>query len=120
MSPSSRGDSSSDTMLLRSVVDVLRATESAGQSFPMIGISSRLRLRDRSGLITVQVSPRSSLRYSLLLAQYSRLGEWGLMMYGASQFTRSPPAGGPPGRPGPPWRSAACCPAWAAAAPAGL
>jgi hypothetical protein len=49
-------------MLLSAVVDVLRAIESAGQSLPMIGSSSRLRLRERSGLIRVHVSPRSSVR----------------------------------------------------------
>ena len=49
-------------MLLSAVVDVLRAIESAGQSLPMIGISSRFRLRERSGLMRVQMSPRSSLR----------------------------------------------------------
>ena len=35
-------------MLLSAVVEVLRAIESAGHSLPMIGISSRLRLRERS------------------------------------------------------------------------
>ena len=47
---------------LSAVVEVFRAIESAGQSLPMMEISSRLRLRERSPLTAVQVSPRSSLR----------------------------------------------------------
>ena len=49
-------------MLLSAVVETLSATESAGHTLPMIGISSRFRLRERSPLTAVQVSPRSSLR----------------------------------------------------------
>jgi len=80
MRPSRTGDSSSDTTLLSAVVDSWYATESAGHTLPMIGSSCHFRLRDRSGLIFVQLSPRSSLRYTNWLAQYSRRGLCGLMM----------------------------------------
>ena len=62
MRPSSSGDSSSETTLLSAVVDSWSDTESAGQTLPMIGSSSHFRLRVRSGLMRVQLSPRSSLR----------------------------------------------------------
>src|SRR5688500_10682194 len=85
----------------------------------MIGSSSRLRLRDRSPLIIVHESPRSSLRYTRWLAQYNRRGECGLMMYGASQLTRSPGlAFSCISSPPPPPPPAAPAPAPAAPAPA--
>src|SRR5262249_32743146 len=99
MRPSSSGDSSSETMLLSAVVAWFRDTASGPQTLPMIGISSRFRLRERSPLIATQLSPRSSLRYTLLLAQYRRRAEWGLMMYGASQLVRSPAPSPRPPRP---------------------
>src|SRR5438093_7359060 len=107
MRPSSSGDSSSATMFDRAVVAWLRETASAGHTLPIIGISSRFRLRERSGLIAVQVSPRSSLRYTLLLAQYNRRAACGLMMYGASQLVRS----AAPRPPLPPRPAAPACPA---------
>src|SRR5436190_21348587 len=112
-------------MVLSAVVAWLRDTASGPQTRPMIGISSRLRLRDRSGLIGVQLSPRSSLRYTLLLAQYKRRGECGLMMYGASQLVRSPPPRPPrpswnppalPASPAPPARASPAPPALPASA----
>ena len=69
MSPSSSGDSSIDTTLLSAVVDSWYDTESAGHTLPMIGSSCHFRFRERSGLMRVQLSPRSSLRYTYWLAQ---------------------------------------------------
>ena len=49
-------------MLLSAVVDSWYATESAGHTLPMIGSSSHSSCRVRSGLMRVQLSPRSSER----------------------------------------------------------
>src|SRR5215475_8535301 len=73
-----------------------------GQTLPMIGNVAQSRLRDRSGLMRVQESPRSSERYRYWLPQYIRPFAWGLMMYGASQFGRSAVPGAPPPPPRPP------------------
>src|SRR4029450_12944278 len=61
------GDSSSETTLLSAVVDSWYATESSGQTFPIIGSSSHFSWRVRSGLIRVQLSPRASERYTTVL-----------------------------------------------------
>src|SRR5262249_25514887 len=112
MSGSRRGDWSSETTLLSAVVDSWYATESAGHTLPMIGSSCHFRLRERSGLIRVQVSPRSSLRYTYWLAQERRRGVCGLVMYGASQLCRAALGSGAPCPPprAPP-RPVCCCPA---------
>src|SRR5260370_2447 len=72
MSPSSKGDSSSAVMVLSRVVASLKATESGGHTLPMIGILVGSRLRVRSPLIGVHVSPRLSLRYTRSPAKYRR------------------------------------------------
>src|SRR5258708_20436090 len=100
MSPSSRGDSSSAVMVLSRVVASLKATESGGHVLPMIGIFVGSRLRVRSPLIGVHVSPRLSLRYTRSPAKYSRREACGLMMKGESHCQR--PTARPPPRPPPP------------------
>src|SRR5688500_13970160 len=84
------------TILLSAVVEPLSATDPAGQTLPMIGSVSRLRLRDRSGLTRTQLSPRLSERYRNWLPKYRRVERCGLTRSGASQFQRS---AGPPARP---------------------
>ena len=55
--------------VLSAVVDPFSATDPGGHTLPMIGRVSRFRLRERSGLTRLQLSPRSSLRYTNWLAK---------------------------------------------------
>src|SRR5688572_5478915 len=91
-------------MLLSAVVEPLSATDPAGQTLPMMGSVSRRRLRERSGLMRVQLSPRLSLRYTNCVPKYKRVDECGLRMKGASQLVRFalPPPPPPPRPPAPP------------------
>ena len=89
-------------MLLSAVVDSLTPPRPRATPCPSAEVPPIRGCRVRSGLIRVQVSPRSSIVHESL-AQYSRRGECGLTMHGASQFARLPAprprrlARGPPG-----------------------
>ena len=82
-------------MFPKNDVEAFLATASTLQTRPMTGSRFRSTCRVRSGLTAFQLFPRSSLRKIRCAANQSRVGEWGEMISGESQFQRSGASPGP-------------------------